>query len=72
MTTLLSLKTDMFQQLQLLSSEWYKTKWKQIVMYNSDDRSCNHWNMSVFKLKSVVLFVKFIIHFLLLPSFGNI
>ena len=30
MTTLLSLKTDMFQQLQLPSSEWYKTKWKQI------------------------------------------
>ena len=26
MTTLLSLKTDMFQQLQLPSSEWYKTK----------------------------------------------
>ena len=33
MTTLLSLKTDMFQQLQLPSSEWYKTEWKQILLW---------------------------------------
>ena len=30
MTRLLSLKTDMFQQLQLPSSELHKTKWKQM------------------------------------------
>ena len=31
------------------------------VLHHSDDGSCNCWNMSVFKLKSVVIFVKLII-----------
>ena len=34
--TFWSLKTDMFQQLQLPSSERYKTKWKQICIVKSN------------------------------------
>ena len=56
MTTLSSLKTDMLQQLQLPSS-------LMMAVVTTE---------TVFKLKSVVIFVKLIIHSLLLNSFGNL
>ena len=64
------LKNWLFQQLQLPSSERYKTEWKHIFfLYHTGDGNCNCWNVSVFKLISVVIFVKLVINLLSLRSF---
>ena len=41
------------------------------VFYHSDDGSCNYWNMSVFKHKSVGIFVKLIFFFIMLYLFKS-